>query len=158
MRLAVMYWAVLQVGALPVHAQSSAFEVASIKPSPDVAQMMAIGPELRNGTLYAERVTLRMLLAAAYEVTEPRIIGPDWLDKNRFNVMAKSPQGVPDRDLKPMLQTLLRDRFKLTAHAEMKEMAVYFLRVARGGIRMPVYPRPIEVRIIPATEIIRDFP
>jgi uncharacterized protein (TIGR03435 family) len=70
----------------------------------------------------------------------PRVIGPDWLDKNRFDILAKSPHGVPDSELKPMLQTLLQDRFKLTSHRETIEMPVYYLRVARGGVKMPVYP------------------
>jgi len=126
-------------GIAHLHAQAPAFEVASIKLSADVVSMMTSGPALRHGTLRAERVTLRRLLAAAYDVTEPRIIGPDWLDKNRFDVMAKSSEGVPDSDLRPMLRTLLQERFKLAAHLESKEMPVYFLGVAKGGVRMTVY-------------------
>jgi uncharacterized protein (TIGR03435 family) len=129
-----------EFGIANLHAQSPAFEVASIKPSPGVVPMTVIGPELRNGMLRGERITLRMLLAAGYGVTEPRIIGPDWLDKSRFDVIAKSLEGVPNSDLKPMLRTLLKDRFKLAAHLELKEMSVYFLGVAKGGVRMPVYP------------------
>src|SRR5271167_3776101 len=69
------------VGAFGIaRAQAPAFEVASIKLSADVGPMMIGGPALRHGTLRAEKVTLRRLLAAAYDVTEPRIIGPDWLD------------------------------------------------------------------------------
>lgn len=129
------------LGIRRLEAQPPAFEVASIKPSQDVMPMI-IAPELRHGRLTGARVSLRMLLAAAYGVTEPRIVGPEWLGKSRFDVIAKSPEGVPDSDLKPMLQSLLKERFKLMAHRELKEMPVYFLGVAKGGVKMPKYPAP----------------
>jgi uncharacterized protein (TIGR03435 family) len=120
-------------------AQAPAFEVASIRLDTDVPRMV-FGPELRNGTMHGEKVTLRRMLAVAYGMTEPRVIGPGWLDKNRFDILARSPQGVPDSELKPMLQTLLQERFKLAAHLEKREMPVYYLDVARGGVKMPLYP------------------
>jgi uncharacterized protein (TIGR03435 family) len=128
-------------GARDGLAQSPAFEVAAIKLNTDLP-IMAIGPGLRNGTLHGEKVTLKRLLAVAYGMTEPRVVGPDWLDNNRFDIMAKSPEGVPDSELKPMLQALLKERFKLTAHLETRKMPVYYLVVAKGGVKMAVYPAP----------------
>jgi len=81
-----------------------------------------------------------MLLAAAYGMTEPRIIGPGWLDSDRFDILAKSPEGVPDSAKETMLQALLQDRFKPVAHLTMREMPVYFLEVAKSGVKMPIYP------------------
>lgn len=81
-----------------------------------------------------------MLLAAAYGMTEPRVIGPAWLNSDRFDVAAKSPEGIPDSALKPMLQALLKERFKLSAHLTAQEMPVYFLEVAKSGVKMPLYP------------------
>jgi uncharacterized protein (TIGR03435 family) len=121
-------------------AQTPAFEVASIRPSDEGGLPMTVGPGLRNGTLHGERVTLKMLLAAAYGMTEPRVIGPGWLNSNRFDIVAKSPAGVRDSALKPMLQTLLKERFKLAAHLAVQEMPVYFLEVAKSGVKMPLYP------------------
>src|SRR5258708_9650989 len=73
-------------------------------------------------------------------MSQPRVTGPDWLDKYRFDIVAKSPPSVPDSQLRPMLQALLKDRFKLTANLEMREMPVYYLSVAKDGVKMPVYP------------------
>ena len=101
---------------------------------------MTVAPGLRNGTLHGQRVTLRMLVAAAYGMAEPRIIGPGWLNSSRFDIVAKSPEGVPDSAFRPMLQTLLKDRFKLAAHLALQEMPVYLLEVAKGGVKMPIYP------------------
>jgi uncharacterized protein (TIGR03435 family) len=127
-------------GASSGFAQAPAFEIASIKPSSGGGLPMTIAPGLRNGTFHAQRATLRMVVAAAWGMTEPRILGPGWLNSSRFDIMAKSPQGVPDSALQPMLQNLLKDRFKLAAHLARQEMPVYFLEIAKGGVKMPLYP------------------
>ena len=98
--------------------------------------MMVFGPELRNGQLLAQKVTLRMMLAVAYGVAEPRIVGPGWLDKYRFDIAGRSPKDVPDSELKTMLRTLLEERFKLKSHMEKRLMPVYHLSVAKGGVKM----------------------
>jgi len=126
--------------AVSVGAQSPTFEVASIRLNNDSGPVIILGPELRHGELTGIRVTLRQLVATAYGITEPRVIGPSWLEKDRFDIAGKSPQGVPDSELKPMLQALLKDRFQLVAHVETREMPVYYLMVAKGGVKMAVYP------------------
>jgi uncharacterized protein (TIGR03435 family) len=49
-------------------------------------------PELRNGTLVAENVSLKSLLSAAYALSPRRIIGPNWLDSDRFDLTGKAPK------------------------------------------------------------------
>jgi uncharacterized protein (TIGR03435 family) len=115
------------------------FEVASINPSSPDSRLI-LGPALRNGTLKASNVSLKQILAAAYGLAGSRVIGPDWLDKDRFDLLGKSPEGVPDSEIKPMLQALLEERFQLAAHREKSDMPVYDLVVAKGGIKMSVYP------------------
>jgi uncharacterized protein (TIGR03435 family) len=128
-----------------LQAQSPAFEVATAKVN-RTGDNGATSPELRNGTLTARNVSMKMLLRTAYDLSESRITGPDWLDSDRFDVAAKSPQGVPDSELMPMLQALLKDRFHLVAHREMKEMPVFDMVVAKGGLKMspfdPAHPAP----------------
>jgi uncharacterized protein (TIGR03435 family) len=122
-------------------AQSPEFEVAAIRLSND-PPYMTTGPGLRHGLLTATKVTLRRMLSVAYGMTEPRVIGPDWLDKDHFDMAGRSPEGVPDSELRPMLQSLLKDRFQLAVHSETREMPVYDLVVAKGGVKMAVYPAP----------------
>jgi len=138
--LAAGFVAVCAVG------QSPQFEVAAIRLSND-PPFMITGPGLRHGLLTATKVTLRHMLAVAYKMTEPRVIGPEWLDKDRFDIAGRAPKDVPDSELRPMLQALLKDRFQLAVHSEAREMPVYDLVVAKGGVKMAVYPaveRPIE--------------
>ena len=53
--------------------------------------------------------------------------GPDWLDADHFDVVAKA-EGNPTQDeFGAMLRTLLAERFKLVVHRESREMPVYSL-------------------------------
>ena len=136
----------------------SSFDVASIKASSPGGLGSALGG-LHHGTFTATNVNLKQLLSAGYGISQPRVVGPEWLDKVRFDVIAKSPSGVPDTQLEPMLQTLLKDRFKLAAHPEMRAMSVYYLNLARDGVKMPLYPTPDRAHAHPADDPhVRGFP
>ena len=124
--------------ASSLRAQSPAFEASTVKVN-NSGENAAVFPNLKRGTFTARNVSLRSLLRTAYDLSESRITGPDWLDSARYDLAAKSPQGVPDTDLMPMLQTLLKDRFHLAVHREMKEMQVFDMVVAKGGLKMPVF-------------------
>lgn len=114
------------------------FEVAWIKPSKTDSRL-SISPEFKHGTLTAKNITLLELLAVAYASTEPRIIGPDWLGKERFDIAAKTSEDVPEPELPSLLQALLAERFLLRAHAEERVMSVYELEIADGGLKMRPY-------------------
>jgi uncharacterized protein (TIGR03435 family) len=143
MRISVALFAVIGL-AVGVTAQSPSFEVASVKIHP-MGDNGSSSPDLRNGTFTARNVSMRRLLRDAYELSESRITGPDWLDSDSYDVLAKAPQGVPDSELMPMLQALLKERFHLAAHREMKEMPVFEMVVAKGGLKIwPFDPaRPV---------------
>jgi uncharacterized protein (TIGR03435 family) len=157
-RILVLVLPLAIAGGVAGDAGEPSFDVASIKPSSPGGLRSAFGG-LRHGTFTAENVDLRQVLAAAYGMSKPRVTGPDWLDKDRFDIIAKSPPGVPDSQLKPMLQALLKDRFKLTAHLETREMPVYYLSVAKDGVKMPVYPAHDHGPIHPVDDPnVRGFP
>jgi uncharacterized protein (TIGR03435 family) len=90
-----------------------------------------------GGGLVATNVTLRELVAFAYQRHgfDPRDVigGPQWLDSERFDVVAKaSAEHVVDPDGSPrqtwaMLAALLAQRFKLQVHEESRDRAVYAL-------------------------------
>src|SRR5262245_37716234 len=124
---------VAEISALTLQAQSPKFEVASIRLNEE-DHVPSVAPGLRNGRLTAGRTTLTTLLAVAYGITQPQVIGPDWLEKNRFDIAGKSPDGVPDSELPAMLQALLKERFKLAAHFETRVTPVYHLVVGPTGV------------------------
>ena len=129
MKLAVL----LFLPAVAMAQKAPEFEVASVKVNPD-------GPghsgTHRNGhNLRMQNATLKTCIAFAYGVTPPQVVGPDWLDSAGFDIDAKGAAGT--EDLVPqMLQALLGERFKLVLHRETKELPVFALVIAKGGVKM----------------------
>jgi uncharacterized protein (TIGR03435 family) len=59
--------------------------------------------------------------------------GPDWFDRDRFDITAKASADAPPQQLLAMAKQLLADRFKLVVHMETREVAVYALVTASPG-------------------------
>jgi uncharacterized protein (TIGR03435 family) len=146
MRIAGSVLVIAVVCTSGTRAQSPAFEVATVKENHSRSGRSS-SPWLINGRMTAENATLRMILRAAYGLTALQIEGPSWLDSDRFDLEAKSPPGVPDSELMPMLQSLLKERFQLAAHHETKEMPVFDMVVAKGGLKIA----PFDPAHIPPT-------
>jgi uncharacterized protein (TIGR03435 family) len=123
-------------------APAPAFEVASVKvsaPLPNGAVMFRFGslPVSKDpGRVDYQGVTLKNLIARAYDVKDYQVEGPQWLDGEHYDVIATIPQGSDKSQVGLMLQRLLAERFKLTLHRESKQMAVYTLSVAKGGVTL----------------------
>ena len=85
-----------------------AFEVASIKPaSPDAfGVMMRFMP---GGGLRIVNASLKDIISMAYDVDRRQITGgPDWVNSERFDILATSPQRSDDETLtRQRMQTLL---------------------------------------------------
>jgi bla regulator protein BlaR1 len=114
------------------------FEVASVKPS---------DPSDKPGFLHADPgrmnlngVTVKMLIQQAWAISGYRIYGgPSWLDSTRYNIEAKAADGAGNLTLdqmRPMLQTLLTDRFHLAVHRDEKELPMYRLVVSKNGSKL----------------------
>ena len=92
---------------------------------------------LPGGSLRAENVPLRFLIRAAYRIRDFEITGgPSWVNTDRYDVAAKAQEGAPQDQLPLMLQALLAQRFKMTLRRETKELPVFLLVAARGGIKL----------------------
>lgn len=81
-------------------------------------------------------MTLADLICAAYDIRPYQLSGPDWITANRFDILARIPDGVPAEAVPEMLQALLIERFRLAIHHQMKDENVYALIVGKGGVRM----------------------
>jgi uncharacterized protein (TIGR03435 family) len=126
--------------------KSLTFDVASIKPAElptakGPGMIMMRGPSGGPGTKDPGRIhypytSLKNLLMNAYDVKNFQITGPDWLDKQMFDVQATMPPETTKEQFKVMLQNLLADRFKLTIHRETKELPMYTLTVGKNGPKL----------------------
>ncbi len=107
------------------------FDAASIKPNNSGSGRTSVSMPPR-GTYRAENVPLRELIVDAHHVRRFQVEGgPDWLDRDRFDITARTGDGaLPDR-MHVMLQTLLAERFGLVVHRETRERPIYALMVAR---------------------------
>ena len=140
----VVVCSVIVATGLPLAAQQPAatFEVASIKPNTNGISN-ALPPSRSNGSYSASNVALKSIIANAYEVRIFQIEGgPDWLTSDRFDIIARGPEGTPDRLRPAMLRTLLAERFKLVAHFETREQQVYSLTLLRGDGRLGPQLKP----------------
>ena len=123
-------------------AAAPAFEVASVKLSaPLPAGIMKFrlggGPDSTDpGRITYNGVTLQALVARAYGVKDYQVEGPQWLDAERYDIVATIPKGSNKEQVGLMMQRLLAERFKLTLHRETKPMEVYTLAVAKGGPKL----------------------
>jgi|SRR6185312_1450453 len=83
-----------------------------------------------------------------FDFSGPRLTygEPRWADIDRYNISAKASAGASlNRAMaRLMMRALLADRFHPKAHAEMKEMPVYTLVVARGGPKFKESPPGAE--------------
>ena len=111
---------------------SAKFAVASIKPAaPDSEHFMFGIRPMPGGRISATNVTLKMLIARAYDLQGFQLSGgPGWADTQRYNIEAK-PDTPVENQWKEMLQNLLADRFQLVFHRETKELPIYALLPAR---------------------------
>jgi uncharacterized protein (TIGR03435 family) len=130
--------AIVSVSAAPQEDQP-AFEVASIKRNLSGQHIRFAKP---FSTLHIEGSTLRDLINLAYHIHSFQLMGgPAWIDSELFDIDAKAerpPTPSPQfADLQwRRLQTLLRDRFHLTIRRETKEIPVYELALAKGGLKL----------------------
>src|SRR3569833_1613102 len=132
------------------------FDAVSIKPSDPLAMNMhiGIGP---SGACEASGVNLMSLISQAYDVRGFQIVGgTGWMNDDKYTIVtkdeAKSPTGAElsamndaqrqqaqDR-LMAKVRAMLADRFQLKIHRETKDMPLYELTIAKGGVKMQVAP------------------
>lgn len=123
-------------------AQSPAFDVASVKPSPPSnSERIDINlGTFRNGVVTLTNTTLSECLQYAYGlVSEDQIDGPDWIRDRRLRVdiIAKTSPDTPIEQALSMTQALLAERFHLELHREPKPVRHLELTVSRKGLKLP---------------------
>src|SRR5262249_30571243 len=119
------------------------FEVASIKPAGPLEKMVAsgqlhVGMHVDGARVDIGSMAVPDLIQIAYKVKRYQLqgAGADGIGAQRWDILAKLPEGAKEDQVPEMLQALLADRFKLQIHRDTKEQSVYALVVGKGGHKM----------------------
>lgn len=135
MHALVVLGATLAAMAVATGQSAPRFDAASIRPNRSGSGI--INAHSTGSQLRAENVTLLWLVRDAYDVQEFQITGaPAWAATDKFDVIARA-EGISGDQYRPMLRSLLDDRFKLVTHRETMEAPVYLLTALRAGQRGP---------------------
>jgi len=111
------------------------FEAASVKPLVDTSRADLMRTNYRSVSITDSRMdlrgqTLRELIALAWSVPGDRVTKiPDGIQELFFDVSARIPSGVSKDAAPEMLQALLIERFKLTAHTDQEMRPIYVMTV-----------------------------
>jgi uncharacterized protein (TIGR03435 family) len=122
------------------------FEAVSVNPSTTIGRPTT---SWNPTELRTRNTTLRSLIQMAFQVRDFQTSGgPGWINSEQYDVIAKSPAALAEgratkesrlklmAEMSLMLQGFLEDRFKLKFHRETRELPVYALTVAKGGVKM----------------------
>lgn len=157
-------WRVIALAALLLTARAAAvvgqapsapvsFEAASIKPNTSGERNTSVR-RLPGGRFTATNVPAALLVQMAYQLQPFHMQGaPGWLRADRFDIVARmegDPTPPPVGSNQPdavmlALQTLLADRFKLSAHWETQDLPIYALVLARPDGKLGPNIRPAAV-------------
>ena len=132
------------IAGVRLGAQTPAFEVAPIKPSApgdpsNPLTMIPMAMPQPGGRFKAANFPLWALIGTAWELPDSRVVGGDKALMNvKYDINAKA-EGIAmigQKELRPLLKSLLIERFQLKSHIEPREMAHYDLVLARSDGRL----------------------
>lgn len=151
----ILAFCLAMAGVFPTSATSmaapSARDQNNASPSPglsfEVATIKPVDPSYHfDGTRFWAHVnpggasfwhmTPVELVTYAYEVRFFQVTGPEWARSEAFDIEAKFPEGADPNNNRRMLQTLIKERFKLSFHIEKKELESRVLIVGKHGMKL----------------------
>jgi uncharacterized protein (TIGR03435 family) len=138
----------LEAGQAP----SPAFDVASVRRSPD-APFGFPGLMLQpGGRALSPGTSVRQLILTAYGLQELQLIGgPAWIGSELYAIDARAGESATRASVRLMLRALLRERFQLAVRSERRELPAYALVLASLDGRIGPRLRPSGPDCAPIT-------
>ena len=110
---------------------ASKFGIADIHPSPPNT-ILEMRSRFVRGRYELRNASLVDLIRTAWSVDADKVVGgPDWLDTDRFDVIATAPAGSTPEALHTMLRSLLVDRFHLVARKDTRSLPAYVMTAGK---------------------------
>jgi uncharacterized protein (TIGR03435 family) len=144
----ILLWGVAGAQLLHPATPMPSFAVVSVRATDPNAERSGGGTS--PDSYRAERTTMEQVLAYAFGLGyEHELVGaPAWVAKEPFDIQGKLDEeqvaalrklSRDDREeqMRWMVQSMLTERFQLRYHFETRELPVYVLEVAKGGLKCP---------------------
>lgn len=133
-----------------IFAQSQpGFEVAAIKPAPDLTELVRarsmahVGVKIDGALANFGAMSLGDLIQYAFRIKSFQSSGGADTSP-RFDIVAKLPPGVTPGEVPAMMQQLLVERFRLAFHWGSKQFPVYAMIVDPKGAKLTRPPEDFE--------------
>jgi len=123
---------------------SPTFDVASIKPNKGDSgtggfRTTAESWQMLNGSISG-------LILSAYPTASDELVGgPQWVESDRYDVVARAAHVPTPDEMRSMLRSLLAERFNFVGHYEMPERPIYALVLANKEGRLGPQLRRIGI-------------
>ena len=120
------------LGQSPGTSPSPTFDSAVVQASaPGITPVMT-GGVLRGGRYELHNATMLDMIRTAWGIDADKVIGgPNWLENDRFDVVASTAPATSQDTALLMLQALLADRFRLVVHSDRKPLPAFALTVGK---------------------------
>jgi uncharacterized protein (TIGR03435 family) len=137
------------------------FEVASVKPNQTEAPgatLFPLGPgdayAANGGRFRATNQPLITYMRFAYRLGPNDLLDlPRWVYNERFDIEGRANGEQTKDQMRSMIRSLLKDRFKLVAHTEQRTQAIYDLEQASPGRPGPQFrPHQADETCVSSTE------
>jgi len=160
-RMRAILFALLAFNALSGQSQSSPsiprFDATDVHTSAPALNPFtyASGGFLRGNRYDLHKATLLDLISIAYQIAPENVAGgPNWLEFERFDVAGRAPADSSPETLRRMLQSLLADRFHLSAHHDTRPMRAYVLALGKAKPKLSeaTATGDAECRLVNASE------
>jgi uncharacterized protein (TIGR03435 family) len=135
----------LLAGPGAADSQPPRFDVVSVKPTGEPFMPTGGGPspaqwiQVRGNRLTC-KMPLKLLIEDAFSLQDWQLNAPEWTMDELFDIQAILPQAPQPAAWRPMLRTMLAERFGLKFHREPKEVAAYALVVGKNGYKLHEAP------------------
>jgi uncharacterized protein (TIGR03435 family) len=140
-----LWWSAALVAQTGESVPDARFETASVRvAAAGGRRSMALTPD---GPSYTN-VTPMDCLISAFGVEQHQVLGPDWLVRDRYSIVARTGVAASPAESMRMLQSLLVERFDLAVRREKSDLMVYALRVAKDGPKLQ--PAQSRSGVVPA--------
>jgi uncharacterized protein (TIGR03435 family) len=130
-----------------------AFDIVSIKPYKQTGDGVSMWMNSTPDGFSSRGFSLKRFLFNAFPIVMPdQLVGlPSWADSEYYEVVAKMdeqtaaafkklPRDQGRQVWRQMMQAMLADRFQLKFHKETRELPLYNLVIAKGGLKIQPTP------------------